>query len=145
MLLVSVIVAVIDSFPLLCANDPLLTVKFAEVENVPFVLVNAHPEIVNAPLAVMLPEPPAKVPPLNTAPLEPMVTVYVPCTIVPVYPAAISSRITLTFTSSVSLPVPFPSKYAVSLPVGTENPPAPPLVDDQFAVEFQVEAEAATQ
>jgi hypothetical protein len=46
-----------------------------ELVNVPLVLVNAQPEIVNGPETVIEALPPEKVPPLRVAPVVPIVTV----------------------------------------------------------------------
>jgi len=83
LLTVNVEVAVKESVPLLCVNDPLLMVKFDDAESVALVDVKAVPEIVNAPEAVMFEEPPVNVPALNVAPLLPIVIVFAPCVKVP--------------------------------------------------------------
>jgi hypothetical protein len=91
-----------------------------------------------APLLLIVPEE-------NVDAVEPEIVRLLPLRlIVPVYPL-IDILPIVGAISSVQFPVPPLLNIAATPDTGTEAPPAPPDVVDQFAVLFQFDAVAATQ
>jgi hypothetical protein len=86
------------------------------------------------------------VPEENVKAVEPEIVRLLPFKfIIPVYPLMIVIVPIVGAISSVQFPVPPPLNTAATPAVGTEAPPAPPEVADQFAVLFQLEDVVATQ
>ena len=116
----------------------------AEVE------VKAVAELVNTPVTVILADPPVKVPPPKEAAPD-MAMVLAPWLMVPVYLALTVIDVTLTGTSMVQLPTSRkrgpapPSKKTLSPAAGTEEPPKPPELADQFSVLLQLPGRRPTQ
>src|SRR5277367_978391 len=103
---------------------------------IPLVDVNAVPLRVKVVPMVILAVPPVNVPLEKLAALT-VVMAFPPWLIVPEYGVVTVILFTEAAISIVQLPKPLPSKLTSSPTPGTDTPPTPPDVADQFAVLLQ--------